>query len=74
MLGSYALILDPFILQVCHVKIQALITDHLISKIWEFFYSDHLEYNRPQDEGDASEPITFRQYLANMTSKTRKYA
>ena len=33
-------------------------------------YSDHLEYDLPQDEGDESERITFRQYLANMTAKT----
>ena len=37
-------------------------------------YSNHLEYDLPQDEGDESERITFRQYLANMTAKTGKYA
>ena len=37
-------------------------------------YSDHLEYDLPQDEGDEYEHITFRQYLANMTTKTGKYA
>ena len=42
-------ILDPYIPQVHHVKIQALITDHLISKRWEKFYSYYLEYNLPQE-------------------------
>ena len=37
-------------------------------------YSDHLEYDLPQDKGDESDPITFRQYLANMTAKTENYA
>ena len=37
-------------------------------------YSDHLEYELPQDEGHESEPITLQQYLANMTAKTEKYS
>ena len=37
-------------------------------------YSDHLEYELPQDEGHESKPITLQQYLANMTAKTGKYA
>ena len=37
-------------------------------------YSYHLEYDLPQDEGKKSDPITFRQCLANMTAKTGKYA
>ena len=53
---------------------QALITYHLISKIREVFYSDHLEYDLPQDEVDESAPTTFQQYLANMTAKTVKYS
>ena len=61
--------LDPSIFKVCHVKMQALITDHLLSKIWGEIYSDHLEYDLPQDKGDESNPITFRKYLANMTEK-----
>ena len=59
MLGSSGSILDPYISQCCHVKIQALITDHLISKIWGKIYSDYLEYDLPQDEVDESDPITF---------------
>ena len=38
------------------------------------FYSEHLKYDYPQDEGDESDPITFQQYLSNMTEKTGKYA
>ena len=37
-------------------------------------YLDYLEYYLPQDEGDESEPITFRQYLENITSKAGKYS
>ena len=61
MLGSYSARLYPYILQVHHVKIQALVTYLLISKKWGKFYSDHLEYDLPQDKGDESDPITFRQ-------------
>ena len=49
MVGSSCSKLDPSILQVRLVKIQALITYHLISKIWQEIYSDHLEYDLPQD-------------------------
>ena len=45
---------------------QAPIKEHLISKIWGGVYSDHLEYELPQDEGDESDPITFKQYLGNI--------
>ena len=65
--------LDPSIFQVSHVKIQALITDHQISKIWGGVYSDHLEYDLPQDKVDESDPITFKQYLAYNTVKTGKH-
>ena len=37
-------------------------------------YSDSIEYDLPQDEGYKSNPITFLQYLANMTVKTGKYS
>ena len=74
MLGSYGSILDPYLSQVRYVKMQALITDHLISKIWGKFYSEHLKYDLTQYEGDESDLITLRQYLANMTGKTGKYA
>ena len=67
MVGSSGSRLEPSISQVRHVKIQALITDHLLSKIWGEIYSDHLEYDLPQDKGDESETITFPQYLANIT-------
>ena len=48
---------------------QALITDHLIFKILGEIYSDHLEYDIPQDERDESDPIMLGQYLSNMTAK-----
>ena len=60
-------------MQVHHVKIQALTTDHLISKIWGNIYSDHLKYDLPQDEGDEYDLITFQLYFYNMTAKTGKY-
>ena len=41
----------------------------MITKRWSEIYSDHLEYDLPQDKGDESNPITFRKYLANMTEK-----
>ena len=74
MVGYSGSRLDPSISKVCHIKMQAIITYHLISKIWGEFYSDHLEYELPQDERDKSEPITFRQYLANMTAKIVKHS
>ena len=61
-------------MQVIHVKMQALIIDQLISKIWGKIYSNHLKYELPQDKGYEYDPITFRQYLANMTVKIGKYA
>ena len=69
MIRSYGSRLDPYISQVPHVKMQALIKYHQISKIWGEIYSDHIEYDISQDEGDKSDPIMFRQYLANMTEK-----
>ena len=66
--------LYPSISQVRHVKMEELIKDHLISKRWGEICSYNIEYDLPQDVGDKSEPITFRQYLANMTAKTGKYA
>ena len=61
MVGSSGSIIEPSISQVCNVKIQAMITDHLIPKIWEEIYSEHLEYDLPQDEGNESDPIAFLQ-------------
>ena len=49
--GYYVSRLDPSISKFRHVKMQALITDHLISKHWGGVYSHHLEYDLPQDEG-----------------------
>ena len=49
MVGSSGSRLDPYISQVRHVRMQALIAEHLISKIWRGIYSDHLEYDLPQD-------------------------
>ena len=72
--GSSGSIIDPSILKVRHVKTKALITYHLISKIWGEIYLDHIEYYLPQDKGDKSDPIIFRKYLANMTAKAEKYA
>ena len=46
----------------------------MITKRWSEIYSDHLEYDLPQDKGGESDPITFRKYLANMTEETGKYA
>ena len=40
---------------------QALIQDHLISKIWVDIYSDHIEYELPQDEGYEFDLITYQQ-------------
>ena len=74
MVGSSGPILDPSILQVCHEKMQALITGNLISKIWERIYSNHLEYGLPQYKVDKLDPIMFQNYLGNMTEKNRKYA
>ena len=73
MVGYYSLRLDPSTLQFHHVKMQAIITDHLISKIWGKFYSCHLGYDLPQDEGYEYNPITFQIYLSNMTAKTGTY-
>ena len=69
MVGSSGSRLYPYISQVRYVKMQALIIDHLISKIWKGFYSDHINYDLPQDDGDEFNPIIFLQYLANMTTK-----
>ena len=74
MIGSSESRVEYFILQVRHVKLKSLVTDHLIFKRWGGFYSDHLGYDLLQDKGDESNPITFRQYFANMTTKTGKYA
>ena len=54
---------------------QNLCTNHRSTDIkkWGKFYSNHLEYDIPQDEGYQYDPITFRPYLANLTSKTGKY-
>ena len=46
----------------------------MISKQWGEIYSDHLEYDLPQDKGDKSNPITLQQYLAKTTEKTGKCA
>ena len=48
---------------------KALITDHLISKQRGEIYLDYLRYDLPQDEGDGSDTITFRKYLANTIAK-----
>ena len=48
--------------------------DHLISKIWGKFYSEHLKYDLTQYEGDESDLITLRQYLSNLTAKKGEYA
>ena len=53
---------------------QAIIIDHLISKIWGGIYSYHIEYDLPQDKEYESVTITFQKYLANTSSKTEKYA
>ena len=74
MIGSSGSRIKPCTLQDHHIKIQSLIIDHLISKIWGNVYSDHLKYDLPQDEGDKSDPITFRQYVASITSKMGEYA
>ena len=59
MLGSSGSRIDPLISQVSHIKMQVLITDHLILKRWGKIYSDNLEYDLLQDEGYESNPITF---------------
>ena len=66
--------LYPSIYKVCHIKMKALVTNHLISKRWGRIYSDHLEYELPQDDGDGSNPIMFQQYLSSLTAKTCTYA
>ena len=54
---------------------KSLVKYHLISKQWgEGGYSYHFEYDLPQDEGDESDHIAFRKYLANITAKMGKYA
>ena len=52
--------LDPSVSQVHHDKMQALITDPLISKIWGEIFSDHLEYSLSQYEVDESDTMTFQ--------------
>ena len=69
MVVSSGSILEPSTSQVCHVKMQSLIIDHLISKRWGKIYSENIKYDLPQDEVYESNPITFRKYLANMTEK-----
>ena len=59
MVGSSGSRPDTSILQVRRFKMQALITDHLISKRWGEIYSDHLKYEHPQDKGDESNHIKF---------------
>ena len=54
MLVSSGSRLDTYISQFFHIKMQALITDHLISQKWREIYSYHLEYYIPQDKGDES--------------------
>ena len=73
MVGYSGSRLDPSISQVCHVKMQALITYHLISKRLGEIYSDRLEYDLLQDKGDESKPITLRQYLANMITEIKHF-
>ena len=65
MVGSSGSRHATYILQVHHAQIQALTKDHLISKIWGNIYSDHLEYDLPQDKGDEYDPIMFQQYFSN---------
>ena len=73
MVGSSSSRLHHFISEVYHVEIQALITDHLISKLLEGILSYHIGYDIPQLDGDESDPIGFQKYLANMTAKIIKY-
>ena len=73
MLVSSVSRLDTSISKVGHVKMQALIIDHLISKRWERIYLDHLKYELPQDDVNESDPIMLQQYLSNITSKMFKY-
>ena len=67
--------LDPSTSQVIHIKMKSLIIDHLISKLLGGGGRDsyHLKYYLPQDKGDESNPITFLQYLANITEKMVKH-
>ena len=37
-------------------------------------YSDHIEYDFPQYDGDKSDPISLQRYLANMTENIENYA
>ena len=74
MVGSSSSRLDVSISQIFHVKMQTLISNHLISKCWVGIYSDRFEDSLPQDVGDESDPITPRKYLASMTAKMGKYA
>ena len=48
MVGPSGYILDPSISQVLRVKIQAIITDHLVYKRWGLIHSDRLEYDLRQ--------------------------
>ena len=73
MVGFSGSRLNTSISQVIHIKMQALITDHLIPQIWGEIYSDHLKYDLPQDEGDEYNTTKFQKYLSNMTAKTGKY-
>ena len=59
MVLSSGSIFDPYISHVRRVKIQALITDNLIPKIWGKIDSDHIGYNLLQDKGDEYDPIKF---------------
>ena len=40
---------------------KALITEHMISKRWGEIYSDNIEYDLPQENGDEYDSITFQQ-------------
>lgn len=73
MIGSCGSRLDPPIPQVCHLIMQALITDRLISIHWGVIYSEHIGYELPQDKEYESDHITFRKYLVHITVKTGKY-
>ena len=73
MIGSCGSRLDPPIPQVCHLIMQALITYRLISIHWGVIYSEHIEYEPPQDKEYESDHITFRKCLVHITVKTGKY-
>ena len=66
MIGASSNKLDTSVSQVRHVKMQALVMDHMISKHWGEIYLGRLEYEVTQDKEIFNTTIKFRELLDTM--------